>query len=762
MRSALIQATSQLEPRAKLPILLEHVLEAVTDGVWLLNSEGKLLYLNPAAAALTGYRATVEAYLAATTNPWKTLELWDEQGVSVPPEAWPHYRALRGQIALEKVFRCRRAPGVERWCRIKALPLRDGQGMIQYALVIAQDMTQERKTIAKLQHRDRQMQQITDAVPSMIAYIDAAECHGYVNQAYANGFGRSPDTMLGQSLREVVGPIVYPQIQACLPTVFSGETVNFDLTLVAHAGPTQYKSVSFLPHCSGKQVVGFYALFNDITAHKRAVDLLQDDTDHLRYALEGASVGIWDWSLITHEITWSQQQENLLGLASGSFDGHYDTFIACIHPDDREQVHHHYHIAQKLRQPIQIEFRVIHRNQSVHWLSSRGQIFCNATGQPQRIAGITFDITVQRRAELKLRHQVDRERLLAKIAQAISQGQNLPTTLTTVLQDVQVFIQADRLIMIALHHDSQGNVVAEACAPEIEAMYQWQLRDPLIIQEKYLKLYRQGRVLAVNDIHQILPDTDLGFLQYFNIQAEVVVPLLQNQQLWGLLAVHQQHPRNWQAEDVRLLDALATQVSIGIERDILHQQLTQANAQLQDLAYLDGLTHVANRRKFDEYLQQEWRRLLRDRASIAVIMADIDYFKAYNDIYGHQMGDDCLRRVAKALRSAIKRPADLVARYGGEEFVAILPNTSQRGAELVAEKMRRLVRRQIIPHQGSELDARITLSLGVAVTIPLPETSPEALIHRADDALYQAKHGGRDRVVVALPASDPPRSSQAE
>jgi diguanylate cyclase (GGDEF)-like protein/PAS domain S-box-containing protein len=622
--------------------------------------------------------------------------------------------------------------------------------VIQYALVIAQDMTQAQQTIAKLQHRDRQIRQITDAVPSMIAYINAAERHGYVNQAYADGFERSPDTILNQPLREVVGPVIYPQIQACLPTVFAGETVSFDLTLITHAGLTQYKSVSFLPHCSGKQVVGFYALFNDITAYKRAVDLLQDDTDHLRYALEGASVGIWDWDLITQKITWSQQQEDLLGLAHDSFDGQYDMFLQCIHPEDREQVHHHYQVAQKLRQAIYIEFRVIRRNQSVRWLSSRGQIFCNAAGQPLRMAGITFDITVQRHAEWQLRHQVKRERLLAQIAQKISQGQNLPTTLATVLPDVQAFIQADRLIIVDLHHDPQGKVIAEACAPGVEAMYQWQCRDPLIIQEKYLKLYRQGRVVAVNDIHQTLPETALGFLQYFNIQAEVIVPILQNQQLWGLLAVYQQEPRDWQAEDVRLLDTLATQVSIVIERDVLHQQLTQANAQLQDLAYLDGLTHVANRRKFDEYLQQEWRRLLRDRAPLAVIMADIDCFKAYNDIYGHQMGDDCLRRVAKTLQSAIKRPADLVARYGGEEFVAVLPNTSQRGAERLAEKMRRLVRLQIIPHQGSELDARITLSLGVAVTIPLPTTSPEALIHQADDALYQAKHCGRDRVVVAV------------
>ncbi len=745
-----MRATPQSGPQTTPPIPLEHVLEAVNDGVWLLNRVGKLIYINPAAAVLVGYRTTVAAYLTDHTDPWETLEIRDEQGTTVLPEAWPHRCALRGQVTLGKIFRCRRVPGDERWCRIKALPLRDGRGTVQYALVIAQDITQQRQVIAKLHHRDRQLRQITDAVPSMIAYVDAEERHGYANQAYAQGFERSPEDIVGQPLKAVVGSIIYPQIQACLPTVFSGETVSFDLTLITQAGHTQYKSVSFLPHCSGQEVVGFYALFNDITAHKRAVDLLQDDADHLRYALEGASVGIWDWNLSSQEIIWSQQQEYLLGMAPGSFDGQYSTFLDRIHPEDRDEVQHHYHVAQRLQQPIQLEFRVIYSNQSVHWLSCRGQVFSNGAGQPIRMAGITFDITIRRQAETQLRHQVARERLLATIAQEVSQGQDLPATLNTILQRVQTFIAADRLIVIDLYNDCQGKVMAEACAPGVVVMYQWQLRDPLVIEEKYLQLYRQGRVVAVNDVNaQSLSETTLDFLEYFNIQAEVILPLLQNQTLWGLLAVHQQCPRIWQPEDVRLLNTLATQISIAIERATLHKELTQANAQLQELAYLDGLTHVANRRKLDEYLQQEWRRLLRDRAPLGVIMADIDYFKAYNDIYGHQMGDDCLKRVAKVLQDNLKRPADLVARYGGEEFVVILPKTSLKGAERVAEKMRRLIRYQAIPHQGSDLDARITLSLGVAVAVPTATVSPETLIHHADNALYQAKHGGRDRVVMA-------------
>ena len=142
---------------------------------------------------------------------------------------------------------------------------------------------------------------------------------------------------------------------------------------------------------------------------------------------------------------------------------------------------------------------------------------------------------------------------------------------------------------------------------------------------------------------------------------------------------------------------------------------------------------------------------MREQLPLALIMVDIDHFKAYNDVYGHQAGDDCLRRVAGILRSAIHRPADLVARYGGEEFAIVLPNTDVEGAETVAEKIRSLVHRAKLPHQGSPVGQFITLSLGVTVMLPHPLKVPDDLVKFADQALYEAKATGRDRVVCQLP-----------
>ncbi|MFM9267258.1 diguanylate cyclase domain-containing protein [Tychonema sp. BBK16] len=180
------------------------------------------------------------------------------------------------------------------------------------------------------------------------------------------------------------------------------------------------------------------------------------------------------------------------------------------------------------------------------------------------------------------------------------------------------------------------------------------------------------------------------------------------------------------------------------------QQLETVNQALQYLATYDSLTEVKNRRCFNEYLDTEWRRLAREEAPLSLIMCDIDYFKLYNDTYGHQAGDECLRKVASVLRSAVKRPADLVARYGGEEFAVVLPNTDIEGATVVAEFIRAEVLGLQIVHAKSVVCEYVTLSLGVACCIPMPMSLPGTLIAIADQALYHSKQTGRDRVSTAI------------
>ena len=179
---------------------------------------------------------------------------------------------------------------------------------------------------------------------------------------------------------------------------------------------------------------------------------------------------------------------------------------------------------------------------------------------------------------------------------------------------------------------------------------------------------------------------------------------------------------------------------------VSQQQLLDTNLVLQRLMNSDGLTGLSNRRHFDEYLELEGRRALRDQSQVSLLMIDVDYFKSYNDNLGHLEGDEALRKVATAIRDACSRPSDLPARYGGEEFALVLPSTSPGGARLMAEKLRQSVVALNIPHTTPDGGANLTVSVGVATVTPQQGSDCRQLISAADKGLYIAKHNGRNRV----------------
>lgn len=187
------------------------------------------------------------------------------------------------------------------------------------------------------------------------------------------------------------------------------------------------------------------------------------------------------------------------------------------------------------------------------------------------------------------------------------------------------------------------------------------------------------------------------------------------------------------------------------ERELVKvtRQLEKANETLQQFSYIDGLTSAYNRRYFDELLEKEWRRAMRRSDPLALIMADIDFFKAYNDSYGHQAGDDALRKISMALKYAARRSGDFVARYGGEEFIVVLPNTNIAGASTVADTMKSNVDMLAISHKSSTVNKHLTVSMGVAVVVPKRDSSPADLLAAVDKALYLAKKNGRNRIVGA-------------
>ena len=179
----------------------------------------------------------------------------------------------------------------------------------------------------------------------------------------------------------------------------------------------------------------------------------------------------------------------------------------------------------------------------------------------------------------------------------------------------------------------------------------------------------------------------------------------------------------------------------------MQQELLDANKQLEQLSFLDGLTQIYNRRGFDRAIKSEWKRMKRDKNQLTLLMMDVDYFKKFNDHYGHQAGDDCLKQIATAIEGELFRPADITARYGGEEFAVLLPGTDTVGAIEVAKRVIKAVRKLAIPHDQSEVADHVTMSIGLASSTETIDDIKE-LIEAADQTLYRAKQDGRNRYMT--------------
>lgn len=359
---------------------------------------------------------------------------------------------------------------------------------------------------------------------------------------------------------------------------------------------------------------------------------------------------------------------------------------------------------------------------------------------------LKHQIQDRKRAKAALQYQLARERLVGRITRRIRHFLDLATVLDTAVTEVSAFLQADlTLIYRVTPASSVGTIVADKVLADHSPIGSHGALEASLTQLD-LSFYTSGRIHSVPDL-QGLDRSALKAqcLRELGIRATLIAPIYISNSLWGLLIVNHHTPRRWEKLEVNLLQQIVDQVGLAIQQATLHAQVEAANRQLQAQALMDGLTQIANRRCFDETLRQEWRRLAREQQPLSLILCDVDYFKRYNDTYGHPAGDACLVTVAEALTQAIRRPADQVARYGGEEFVMLLPNTTLAGACCLAEKARLALASRQLRHEASEVSDWVTLSLGVASIVPRHQASPAGLIKAADQALYQSKTNGRNR-----------------
>ncbi|MCW7752977.1 diguanylate cyclase [Desulfobotulus sp. H1] len=316
-------------------------------------------------------------------------------------------------------------------------------------------------------------------------------------------------------------------------------------------------------------------------------------------------------------------------------------------------------------------------------------------------------------------------------------------------------------------------------AIEARAHTRWQNEDKVKtgpeIQDITSYPLRLAQYVAQSGNHLVMDDARLdhdfaadGYILSHQPLSVLCLPIRRHSKLLGLLYLENNLTTGaFRTSHISLLKTLCSQAAISLENARLYEQvqeysrtleervaertaqLEQLNLRLQELAHQDGLTGVANRRHCDSYLERIWNSLKRRKFPLSVIMCDVDFFKKYNDTYGHQKGDDCLIAVAHTLRSGIHRPEDFLARYGGEEFILILPETDEKGAEKVADTIRMAVKNLAMEHAGSPIAGVVTVSAGTATIIPSDSFTAEDLVREADAALYRAKEKGRNCVVSA-------------
>lgn len=322
-------------------------------------------------------------------------------------------------------------------------------------------------------------------------------------------------------------------------------------------------------------------------------------------------------------------------------------------------------------------------------------------------------------------------------------------TMQEVLQLTQTMTLAGDVL--ALSQEQQALRTVESRVFDLMRQEKWPDAYQVLLASDYgmaLKLYEINSEAAVGALSIELTTTarEHDQLRKLTLSLRLVAILLLLWASWRYSVRLQTEL----AEQLRLRVALA-QANTELEDKV--QQRTQAleevNHQLEVLSVTDALTRLANRRRFDAVWLDEWQRALRQATPLAVIMLDVDHFKAYNDHYGHQQGDECLRQVGEVLLTTVRRAGELVARYGGEEFVVVLPGTSVIHAMAVAESIRANIQAAGMAHAHSGVAAVVTVSLGVAVGIPTQGDARDALVHAADAALYRAKDQGRNRVVLS-------------
>lgn len=714
-------------------------------GISLTDDQGNLVEVNPAAESVLRVTTAEHLYRSLHSARWTILR---PDGSRMPLEEYAAVRALREHRLIQMDMGLVDDDGTVRWIKVSAAPI----PLEGYGVVIAYS------DITTLKRAEQQLQVQTAALNACADVVMITDRHGkieWVNPAFVTLTGYSQAEALGKNPRALVKSGVQSDqfYQQLWRTISAGQVWRGELVNRRKDGSLYTEEMTITPvHNPQGEIVNFIAIKQDVTERHQMEQRLRDRNEMLRKISEQVPGVVYQYRLYPdgracfpyaseairqiYEVTPAQAQQDA------------QVVLKRLHPEDADRVAVGIWRSSTTLTLWHDDYRVVLPERGLRWVEGHAM--------PERLSdgsvlwhGYIWDITDRKLTEALLHHELQRERMVYLIDHHMRESLDLETILQTTVEEVRQFLATDRVLIYRLHEDWSGVVMAESVADGWLAIQSQTITDAYFVETQG-KSYLDNRIKAVTDIYAVgLSSCHINMLEALQVRAKLIVPILQGDHLWGLLIAHHcQSPREWQPSESRLLKQLAGQLAIAIQHAVLLQRLQEANQELERLSNTDALTQIANRRRFDYILTQEWRRSHREQTPLALVLCDIDYFKQYNDTNGHPMGDACLIAVAHSLQQCLKRPGDCLARYGGEEFAVILPQTTLAGALEVVRTMQTAIATLDIPHTTHAFASQVTLSFGITAMEPALLLSPEVLLNQADQALYQAKAAGRNRYAV--------------
>ena len=506
------------------------------------------------------------------------------------------------------------------------------------------------------------------------------------------------------------------------------------------------------------EIVGILGTYEDITQRKTTEAALHYSEARLRAVFEQSTVGIAFMEPSGRFLQVNTAYTTITGYSEAELLT--KTCSEITHPDD--SIRCQPQIDQLIngeQSSLVLEKRYRCKDGRDKWVNLNLNTIRVSSGKALSfISSMAVDITDRKQTEQALVQQTTQEQAFNRVVQTIRSSLDLQTIFATAVHEVANLLDICRVGIVQYQPERQcwQHVMEYRCRKDIPDTTGFEVPDT---DNPFASKLKRFEVVRCDASEAIADTVNRPIAEHFP-GSWLLVPLVVNDAIWGSFSLFQEPSlAPFNDQQVELVQRLADQIAIAIQQSTLYSQLQSANQQLQYLATHDSLTQLNNRRYFDDQIIREWSRLVRTAEGtwLSLVLCDIDYFKQYNDFYGHVQGDDCLLHVARTLSQSTQRPTDVTARYGGEEFAIILPETDTAGAIHIVEQIQAAIATLRLPHAASSVASQITLSFGIAcvykedtATLSQPSApTSETLIHMADQALYQAKSQGRNRYEIS-------------